>query len=137
MTVNSANFYSPAFKARVKVNITGEYFQKMKDSEHAEIETRNLLKGIRYLKAVAPSIAARNDDLHLYNKNGDLFLKLNNNMPSRLNNPNISGGMRDKLIEIQTDFMEKSFWKIPSEQSLAISNLVEIYDEIEPLKVAD
>ena len=70
----------PNFKARLEVKIGEEFLQDLAGKDYKMVTANHMVRGIKYLKEMAPTIGTDADVLTLSSKPGrkELFLELNN-----------------------------------------------------------
>lgn len=106
-----------SFTARVKVDITDEYLDELKDNYNAEESSAQLLQGLNTLSNIAPMIGTDKDVLKLSNippkdrpffsGNKSLLLSLNNDLVKVINPRDYAVSIKSRLAEFFFELMDK------------------------------
>lgn len=123
------------FQARLNVDISDEYLDKLQDGPTADVSSAKLLKGLKFLKQTAPMIGTDEDILTLSDKvpedrpyfsgKSTLLLSLNDKHYKRIDNGNYGSSIKEKLKELFADLID-----INSSQSVHSRNADDIVRQI-------
>lgn len=124
-----------SFQARLKVDISDDYLDKLKESPTADVSSAKLLKGIKFLKTTAPMLGTDEDvitlsdkvpeDRPFFNGKSTLLLSLNDKHYKPIDKGNYASSIKDKMKDLFADLLDDH-----SSQRVQSRNADEIVDKI-------